>query len=78
LAYIALPALLGYGIHRALVLRGASGLTLVFMAGNALYLSAIVVLMAAADQNRYRTEISPFFAVWLGLAATQALKARRT
>jgi hypothetical protein len=77
LAYIALPALLGYGIRRAYVLRGASGLTLAFMAGNALYLSAIVVLMSAADQNRYRTEISAFFAVWLGLAATQALRARR-
>ncbi|HEY6345046.1 MAG TPA: hypothetical protein VIY49_26415 [Bryobacteraceae bacterium] len=77
LAYIALPALLGYGIFRAWVLRGASGLTLIFMAGNALYLSAITVLMAAADQNRYRTEVSAFFAVWLGLAASQALKARR-
>jgi hypothetical protein len=77
LAYIALPTLLVYGIRRAYFLRGASGLTLVFMAGNALYLSAIVVLIAAADQNRYRTEISAFFAVWLGLAATEALKARR-
>jgi Dolichyl-phosphate-mannose-protein mannosyltransferase len=77
LAYIALPALLGYGIRRAYVLRGASGLTLVFMAGNTLYFSAIVMLFSVADQNRYRTEISAFFAVWLGLAATQALNARR-
>jgi hypothetical protein len=77
LAYIALPALLGYGIRRAWVLRGPSRLTLAFMAANALYLSAIVVLAAAAEQNRYRTEISAFFAVWLGLAATQVLKARR-
>jgi hypothetical protein len=77
LAYIALPVLLGYGIRRAWVARGASGLTLVFLAGNAVYLSAIVVLVAAEDQNRFRTEISAFFAVWLGLAATQAVKTGR-
>jgi hypothetical protein len=55
-------------------LQRASHLTLMFMVGNIAYLSAIVVLLSEADQNRYRTEVSTYFAVLLGLALTRILR----
>ena len=52
----------------------ASGLVLAFMVGNVIYLSAVVILVALADQNRYRSEMSAFYAVLLGLALSRIRK----
>ena len=67
LAYIALPTLVAFGLW-SFVRNPASRLVLGFMLGNILYISGIVIVLAAADQNRYRTEVSAFYAVLLGIA----------
>jgi hypothetical protein len=78
LAYFLLPGLLGFGLFQAwFALRGvrpvqrACGITLAFLVGNAVYLSAVVLLFSDSDQNRYRSEVSAYFAVLLGLALTR-------
>ena len=84
LAYIMLPGLLAFGLFQAwLALRitdpiqRARGMTLAFLVGNAVYLSAVVILLSSADQNRYRSEVSAYFAVLLGLALTRAARKLR-
>ena len=82
LSYFILPFLFGFGflkIIRSVIAHPYDGqhlpdprkATLVFMVGNIAYLSATVILLAAADQNRYRTEVAALFAVLLGLAITE-------
>ena len=75
LAYVVVPALLGYGIF--LAFKKPQPLVLIFMVGSIVYISTIVILLAEADQNRYRSEMSPFYAVLLALAAQQ-IHERRT
>jgi hypothetical protein len=86
LSYLALPGLLGFALSRAIhgildVLKGRRRLqddpatiTLVFMVCNIIFLTVAVVLLSEADQNRYRSELSPYFAVILGGLLTTALK----
>jgi len=85
LAYFVLPGLLGFGVFQAWwALRGsgsvekARGITLAFLVGNAVYLSVVVILFSASDQNRYRSEVSAYFAVLLGLALTRVARTLRS
>jgi hypothetical protein len=85
LAYFLLPVLLGFGVFEAwLALRAsgsvekARGITLAFLVGNAVYLSVVVILFSASDQNRYRSEVSAYFAVLLGLALTRVARTLRS
>ena len=85
LAYFVLPGLLGFGVLQAWwALRGsgsvekARGITLAFLVGNAVYLSVVVILFSASDQNRYRSEVSAYFAVLLGLALTRVARTLRS
>jgi len=74
LAYFGLPGLLLFGLFgvwRSVAKKtvsDASNLTLAFMVLNAVYLSVVIIVLAPADQNRYRSEVSAYFAVLLGLA----------
>ena len=79
LAYIWVTALIVFGVWRVrdwitgivskTALRDdADGSVLTFMLANILFLSPVVILLSCGDQNRYRSEISAFFPVLLGLA----------
>lgn len=72
LGYVVIPSLLAFGVW-SLLKNPSSRLVVGFMLGNIIYLSAIVILLAAADQNRYRGEMSAFYAVFLGLAIERIL-----
>ena len=79
ISYVLLPGLLGFGLFK--VVRGRNGrdptvLTLAFMAGNMIYLTVVLLLLTYGDQNRIRSEISPYFAVLLGLLLTDLLGKR--
>jgi hypothetical protein len=85
LFYFALPGLLGVGLLKVIGgLREAirihrdfqdpAFMTLAFMVFNIVYLSAAVVLFSEGDQNRYRSEVSPYYAVMLGLLLTSAME----
>jgi len=43
------------------------------MLGSIAYLAVVVLLLTYGDQNRIRTEVSPFFTVLLGLLLTRVL-----
>jgi hypothetical protein len=80
LFYVTLPGLMGMGVFK--LVRGRRQihdpalLTLAFMVFNIVYLTVVVVVFSESDQNRYRTELSPFFAVLLGMLATSVMKSR--
>jgi hypothetical protein len=78
LAYIVLPMLLGLGCWRSHRLakrhdstHRARYITLTFMVSNILFLLLVTVVLSEADQNRYRTEVSTYFAVLLALLLTE-------
>ena len=77
LAYIVLPVLLGFGCFQMHVLakrrdpiQRARYVTMMFMVSNILFLLSVTVVLSEADQNRYRTEVSTYFAVLLALLLT--------
>jgi uncharacterized membrane protein YqjE len=47
-----------------------AGITLLFIVFQIVYLVVVVVLFSESDQNRYRVEVSAYFAVLLGLLLT--------
>jgi hypothetical protein len=88
LLYAVLPALLLFGLikvidwaHRALRDRTAvadpQAITLLFCVANLFYLSAVVILFSHGDHNRYRDEMSAFYALLLGLALTRLFRRRQ-
>ncbi len=72
LSYFFLPALFVFGLIRLLRRRtlDPASLTLAFFLANIIYLTLVVFFFTFADQNRIRTEVSPYFAVLLGLLLT--------
>ena len=75
-SYIAIPGLLISGLIILIRRRrnpDASAITLAFMLGSIAYLTIVVLLLTYGDQNRIRTEVSPFFTVLLGLFLTRVL-----
>jgi hypothetical protein len=73
-SYLVFPGLLAFGLWMLFKQRSVwnqpSNLVLMFMLFNIIYLSAAAVLLSDSDQNRYRDEVSAFFAVLFGLALT--------
>jgi hypothetical protein len=87
LLYAVFPALLLFGLIN--VIRWArqvwrdrtlatdpQAITLLFCVVNLFYLSAVVILFSHGDQNRYRDEMSTFYALLLGLALTRVFRRR--
>jgi|ERR1019366_3836394 hypothetical protein len=76
LSYLVLPSLLCFGIReigrrfKGACLGSSCGLTLLFVVGNIVYLTAVVVVFAEADQNRFRFEVSALYALLFGLLAS--------
>jgi hypothetical protein len=81
LFYMALPLLIAFGLFK--VIRGfrdavrdqrrvhdPAFITLTFLFFNVVYLTVVVLLLSVGDQNRYRSEVSPYFAVLLGALIT--------
>ncbi|HEY4362767.1 MAG TPA: glycosyltransferase family 39 protein [Bryobacteraceae bacterium] len=75
-SYVAFPVLFTFGLIAILRRRknpDAGTITLAFLLGSIAYLTAVVLLLTYGDQNRIRTEISPYFTVLLGLFLTRVL-----
>ena len=86
--YLTLPGLLAFGLWRLLrAMRGSPAkrwpldrptcITLWFIVFQMVYLLAVVVLFSESDQNRYRMEVSAFFAVLLGMLVSACWRAFR-
>jgi hypothetical protein len=76
LSYFVLPGLIGFGLFKVVRWRKSHDptvLILAFMVGNMIYLTVVVLLLTFGDQNRYRSEISPYFTALLGIFLTDLL-----
>jgi hypothetical protein len=83
ISYFTIPLLLWFGFRRSArwvkrVIRrpnsNARNLTLVFAAGNVIYLTGVVILFSCADQNRYAFEVFPLYTILLGYLAVSAAR----
>jgi len=85
-SYIVLPGLVLFGLWRVHVwlagsagdqstIRDATGLVLMFVVFNIVYVAAMTIVFSSGDHNRYREEVSGLFAVLLGLALTGGIRA---
>ena len=85
LHYLAFPSLIIFGLLKAHRSIGdllnkkreavtADTLTLIFALFNIVSVSTIVVFFSAGDQNRYRFELSSFYAILFGLLVTGLYK----
>jgi hypothetical protein len=77
ISYFAFPGLLVFGLLQ--VVRGkqsigVNALTLGFMLWQTFYLTMLVLVFSSADHNRYRSEVSPYFCVLLGMFLTALLR----
>jgi hypothetical protein len=88
LGYLALPVLLGFGCFRVTrmfrdVMRRhekiehPAAITLAFVMFNVLFLTVVVVLLSYGDHNRYRSEVSTYYALLLGMFLTSCIRRTR-
>jgi len=86
MSFVVLPGLVLFGLwsiagwlfgsaSRQPPMRDATGLVLMFVVFNIVYVAAVTIAFSFGDHNRYRYGVSGLFAVLLGLAVTAGWRA---